>query len=67
MYISRGWRRGAPPETKETDDPREAAASHGVRHSPAFRGYFDMSADVEAGVRNLFVVDSDCDSADSSE
>ena len=32
-------------------------ASSGVSHSPAFRGYVDMSRDVELGANQLFDVD----------
>ena len=32
-------------------------ASSGVWHSPAFRGYVDMSRDVELGAQQLFDVD----------
>ena len=63
-YSSHGFRRGASHELKEADSPWSAVASSGLWHAPAFRGYLDMSPDVERGVSQLFAVELDSDSAD---
>ena len=61
-YISHAFRRGADQELKEFGSPRSVVAPEGVRRSPAFRGYLDMSRDVEIGIRQLFEVDLDSES-----
>ena len=63
-YSSHGFRRGTSQELKEAGSPWSAVATSGVWHSPAFRGYLDMSKDVEQGVAHLFAVDFDSDSAE---
>ena len=56
-YRSYGFRRGTAQELKETGSPWQVVASSGLWNSPAFRGYVDLSTDVESGVRNRFDVD----------
>ena len=56
-YSFRGFRRGTSQELKETGPPWSVVASMGIWRSPAFRGYLDMSRDVEPGVSELFDVD----------
>ena len=63
-YSSHGFRRGTSQELKETGSPWSVVATSGVWRSPAFRGYLDMSKDVEQGVAQLFAVDFDSDSAE---
>ena len=65
-YSSHGFRRGTSQELKETGSPRTVVASSGIWHSPSFRGYLDMSKDVEIGVQQLFDVDFDSDSGDDA-
>ena len=47
--ISHAYRRGATQELKESASPWSAIASSGIWGPPAFRGYFDMSRDLELG------------------
>ena len=57
-YSSHGFRRGASQELKESAPHWSAVVSlsePGI--PPAFRGYLDMSRDVELGARHLFDVD----------
>ena len=61
-YIPHGIRRGTAQELKEVGYPWAVVASAGLWNSPAFRGYVDMSADVEHGVLSLFPADSDYES-----
>ena len=63
-YSSHGFRRWTPQELKETGPPWSAVASSGVWHSPAFRGYLNMSQGVELGVSHLLTVEFDSDSAE---
>ena len=63
-YSSRAFRRGASQELKEPGSPWAVVASSGLWRSPSFRGYVDMSRDVELGVQQLFDIDFDSDSAD---
>ena len=62
-YSSHGFRRGAAQDLETYGSPWEVIASAGIWNSPAFRCYLDLAADVEQGVRNLFAVDHDSDSA----
>ena len=55
---------GTSQELKESGSPWTAVASSGFWRSPSFRGYVDLSRDVEIGVQQLFDVDLDSDSAD---
>ena len=61
-FSSYGFRRGAAQELKETGSHWAVVASAGLWKSPAFRGYVDLPDDVEQGVRNLVVADSDFNS-----
>ena len=61
-YSSHGFRSGTSQELKETGSPWSAVASLGILHSPAFRGYLDMSRGVEMGARQLFDVDLESES-----
>ena len=61
-YSSHGFRRGTAQELKEKGSPWTAAATAGLWNSAAFRGYVDMSRDVEQGVARLFGVDPDSES-----
>ena len=63
-YSSHGFRRGASQELKESGSPWTVVFSSGLWRPPSFRGYADMSRDVELGVQQLFDVDLDSDSAD---
>ena len=63
-YSSHAFRRGTTQELKESGSPWTVVASSGIWHSPCFRGYLDMSRDVELGVQQLFDVDFDSDSGD---
>ena len=58
-YSPHGFRRGATQELKETGSPWSLVATSAVWHSSAFRGYVDMSRDVELGAQQLFEVDMD--------
>lgn len=58
-YRSHAFRMGTTQELKEVGPPWSAIASYGLWRSPAFRGYVDMSKDVEAGVQHIFDVDLD--------
>ena len=62
-YSSHGFRRGTAQDLKLHGSPWEVVASAGIWNSSAFRGYLDLTAEVEQGVRNLFAVDPDSDSA----
>ena len=55
---------GTSQELKEPGSPWAVVASSGIWHAPSFRGYIDMSRDVELGSQQLFDVDLDSDSAD---
>ena len=63
-YSSHGSRRGVAQELRERGSPWAAVATAGLWNSADFRGYFDMSKDVETGASRLFAVDpaseSDC-------
>ena len=61
-YSSRGFRRGTAQDLKTHGPPWAVVATAGLWNSPAFRGYVDLAADVEEGVRNLFTVDLDSES-----
>ena len=61
-YSSHAFRRGATQELKEAGSPWSAIAASGVWHSTSFRGYIDLSRDVELGARYLFDVDFDSES-----
>ena len=61
-YSSHGFRRGAAQELKERGSPWAVVATAGIWKSPAFRGYVDMSKDVETSVAKLFAVDPDSES-----
>ena len=61
-YSSHGLRRGASQELEEVGSPWAVVAAAGLWRSPAFRGYVDLTAEVEQGVRSLFPVDSDSES-----
>ena len=63
-FSSHGFRRWTSQELKEPGTPWSVVASSGVWHSPAFRGYVDMSRDVELGAQQLFNVDLDSGPAD---
>ena len=63
-YSSHAFRRGTSQELKESGSPWAVVASSGFWRSPSFRGYVDLSRDVEIGVQQLFDVDLDSDSAD---
>ena len=63
-FISHGCRRGTSQDLKEPGSPWSVVATSGIWHSPAFRGYVDMSRDVEMGAQKLFDVDLDSDSAE---
>ena len=56
-FISQAFRRGASQELKESGSHRSVSASMGVWHPTAFRGYVDMSRDVELVAQQLFDVD----------
>ena len=49
---------------RETGSAWPLVATSGIWRSPAFRGYLDMSKDVDQGVSQLFAVNFDSDSAD---
>ena len=66
-YSSHGFRRGTAQELKETGSPWTAVATAGLWRSPAFRGYVDMTADVEQGIRKLVPIDSDSDTGPEAE
>ena len=61
-YSSHGFRRGTAQDLKEKGSPWAVVATAGLWNSPAFRGYVDMSKDVETSVARLFAVDMDSDS-----
>ena len=61
-YSSHGFRLGAAQELKEVGSPWAVVATAGLWRSPAFRGYVDLTAEVEQGVRSLFPVDPDSES-----
>ena len=61
-YSSHGFRRRAAQDLKKHGSPRAVAATAGLWNSPAIRGYADLTADVEQGVRNLFAVGPDSES-----
>ena len=63
-YSSRAFRRGTSQELKEPGSPWSVVASSGIWHSPALRGYLDMSRAVEVGAQQLFDVDMDSVSED---
>ena len=50
--------------SKSPAPPWAVVASSGLWRPPSFRGYVDMSRDVELGVQQMFDVDFDSDSAD---
>ena len=52
-YIPHGVIRGDAKDLKENGAPWGAVASAGVRNSPAFRGYADLTADVGQGILDL--------------
>ena len=54
---SHGFRLRGTQELKETGSPWSAVATSGLWHSPSFRGYLDMSRDVELGAQKMFEVD----------
>ena len=58
-YCSHGFRRGTAQDLKTHGSHWAVVAAAGCWNSPASRGYVDLSADVEEGVRNLFTVDLD--------
>ena len=62
MYSPHCFRRGAAHVVKGTGSPFDAVATRGIWNFPADRVYVDPAADVEAGVRNLFFVDSKTES-----
>ena len=64
-YSSHAFRRGASQELKESGFQWSVVASSGIWHSPAFRGYLDMSRDVEVGAQQLF--DADMGSVSDAE
>ena len=64
-YSSHAFLRGTTQELKEAGPPWSAVASSGIWHSPAFRGYVDMSKDVETGAQQL--IGFDLDSASDPE
>ena len=53
-YSAKGFRRGAAQELKETGSPRNVVAADGLWRSAAFRGYVDLSADVEQAYGKSF-------------
>ena len=59
LFTSHACRRGATQDLKESGSPWDVAASAGLWNSPSFRGYLDMSRDVEVGVARLFDVGPD--------
>ena len=61
-FRSHALRRGTSQELNESGPPRSAVATSGAWHSPAFRGYVDMSSDVELGVQQLCDLDLDSES-----
>ena len=61
-FSSHGFRRGTSQDLKESGSPWAVVATAGMWNSPAFRGYVDMSRDVEEGVMRLFDVDMDSES-----
>ena len=61
-FSSHGFRLGTSQELKESGSPWEVVASAGMWNSPSFRGYVDMSKDVETSVARLLAVDMDSDS-----
>ena len=63
-YISHAFRRDTTQELKESGPPWSVGATSGIWHSAAFRGYLDMSRDVEAGAQQLFDADADSVSED---
>ena len=63
-YSSHGFRRGTTQEMKESGAPWSVVATCGVWRSSAFRGYVDLSRDVETVAHHLFEVGFDSDSAD---
>ena len=63
LLCSRGFRRGTSRGMMVTGSPWPAGATLGIWHSPAFRGYLDMSIGVERGAAQLISVDFDSDSA----
>ena len=65
MYSSHAFRRGAAQELKESGSHWSVVASSGAWHSPAFRGYVDLSRDVELGPQQMF--DGDMDSQPEEE
>ena len=64
-YSSHGFRRGTAQELKGKGSPWTAVATDGLWNSASFRGYVDMSHDVELGAARLFTVgpvsESDCE------
>ena len=54
-YSSHAFRRGATQELRESGSGWPVIASMGVWNSPAFKGYVDITPEVEAGVRQLFI------------
>ena len=61
-YSSRGFRLWEAQELKEVGPPRDVVATAGLWCSPDFRGYFDLTAEVEHGVGSLFPAHSDSES-----
>ena len=66
-YSSHAFRRGATQELRESGSGWPVIASMGVWNSPAFKGYVDITQEVEAGVRQLFISACEPQDASSSE
>ena len=70
-YSPRSFRRGATQELRESGSGWPVIASAGVWNSPSFLGYVDLTPEVEAGFRQLFINacepgDLDSDSAEEN-
>ena len=63
-YSSHGFHRGTSHALKEAFPSWSVVATSGVWNSPAFRGYLDMSKDLEQGFAQLFAADFNSDSAE---
>ena len=61
-YIPHAFRRATAQELRECGPPWAVVSSAWLWHPPAFRGYLDMSRDVDLGTQQRFGVDIDSES-----